>query len=221
MLAAQKNPSYIPFIARLETFIMFTHPATPAALRLHLVGMLGSDFNKDLDLVYCEFVALYGHKWEGLAAMSNDHESPPGEGNWEQFVIFRGFPVHQEGVFFSTLAHLSPTLDKCSAALVKLYKLFHIPSASPGRDTDAWHTHLNEIRSGHRTHHHSGIDTCDHLQHLISSIQERSPDECGYSSFRFSKTSLRGFCNRPKSGHVHFCVHLHEHLTRGCDFGHF
>ena len=49
-------------------------------------------------------------------------ESLPGEGNWDQLFIFRGFPVHQEDVFFSTLGHVSPTLNKCSAALVKLYK---------------------------------------------------------------------------------------------------
>ena len=67
MLAAQKNQSYIPFIARLETFIMFTYPDTPAALRLHLVRMLGSDSNKDLDVLYREFVELYGHQWEELA----------------------------------------------------------------------------------------------------------------------------------------------------------
>jgi hypothetical protein len=46
---------------------MFTYPDTPAALRLHLVGMLGSDSNKDLDVLYREFVELYGHQWEELA----------------------------------------------------------------------------------------------------------------------------------------------------------
>ncbi|KAJ1466734.1 hypothetical protein T484DRAFT_3632711 [Baffinella frigidus] len=156
---------------------MFTYPDTPAALRLHLVGMLGSDCNKELDVLYREFLALYGQKWEELAAMSDDPEQLPGEGNWDQFVIFRGFPVHQEDVFFSKLGDLSPSLDKCSAALVKLYKVFNVASSSPGRDTDAWRAQLKQIRSGHRTNHHKGIDPCDHLQHLISSIQERSPDE--------------------------------------------
>ena len=189
MLSAQKNHQYVTSIARLETFILKKYPDTPAALRLHLVGHLGSDWNKDLDVLYREFVEDYGEQWEQLAGLSDNPELLPGEGNWHQFVIFRGFPVFMEDVFFSLLKKTpslespssgwqSPSLDKISSAVIKLYGVFNVPrELAPGRDTEAWRGQIKEIRASHRMDHRSGINVTDHLDHLIKSIQSRPPAE--------------------------------------------
>jgi hypothetical protein len=69
ILACKQYMQYVPYFARLETFILHKFEGTFAALRLLLVSHLGSDFSKSLDELYAEFFVEPGvaDLWRQLA----------------------------------------------------------------------------------------------------------------------------------------------------------